>query len=61
MMQTCVEGISENLDHSISSILKDTAYDVIPFRALLHLTAFIDTSTSEGSMDGGSMVNLRKK
>ena len=57
MMQACVEWISENLDHSISFILKDAICDVTS--PLLRFSLFIDASTSDGSMDGG--VNARRR
>ena len=58
MMQTCVEEISENLDHSLSSILKDVACDIILSLALLRFNLSIDASISDGRMDGGSMVEV---
>ena len=47
MMQICVEYISENLDHSISSILKDATSDVYPLPALYCAVVFITLPSPE--------------
>ena len=58
MVQTCVEEISENLGHSLSSILKHATCDVILFRCFVSIQFCFDASTSDRSTDGGSMVEV---
>ena len=58
MMQTSVKEISENLDYSMSLILKDAPVMLSSASALLRFSILIATSTFDCSMDGVPIVKV---